>query len=142
MRAAAKYTRSRVYVDLVNEQFFLQSWNKTTGAWDTEGATILLSRDTDFAFDALGTPPPNTQAAIQQAPGCLDAGNNPIANTACIVFNSRGIPVNGAGNPDGNGAFYVTDHVTGVYAVTISMTPLVRLWWSPVSKGDNLWMAK
>ena len=39
MRAAAKYTRSRVRVDLATETFYLQSWDKTANAWVTEGAT-------------------------------------------------------------------------------------------------------
>ena len=141
MRAAAKYTKTRVYVDLGAETFYLQSWDKTGAAWVTEGATTPLSSDADFAFDGLATPPPSTQAAIQQAATCLDDLDAPIANTACIVFNSRGIPINAAGNPDGNGAFYLTDHSTGVYGITISMTPLVRLWWSPMAVADA-WVRK
>jgi prepilin-type N-terminal cleavage/methylation domain-containing protein len=142
MRAAAKYTRSRVYVDLTAETFYLQTWDKTgAGAWVTEGAITPLSNDADFAFDGLASPPPDTQAAIQQAAPCLDDADAPIANTGCIVFNSRGIPINAAGNPDGNGAFYLTDHATGVYGITISMTPLVRLWWSPLTAADA-WVRK
>ena len=52
-----------------------------------------------------------------------------FANPACIVFNSRGIPVDTAGAPMGGNALYVTD-TTGVYATTITATPLVRQWWS------------
>lgn len=144
MRAAAKYTKTRVYVDLGTETFFLQAWRKpgvAAGAWVTEGATTGLSSDADFAFDGLATPPTATQAAIGQAAPCRDDGAAPIANTACIVFNSRGIPINAAGNPDGNGAFYLTDHATGVYGITISMTPLVRLWWSPLTVADA-WVRK
>ena len=142
MRAAAKYTKTRVYVDFAAETYSLQIWDKTgAGAWVTEGATTGLSIDADFAFDGLATPPPSTQAAIQQATACLDDADAPIANTGCIVFNSRGIPVNAAGNPDGNGALYLTDHATGVYAITISMTPLVRLWWSPMTVADA-WVRK
>jgi prepilin-type N-terminal cleavage/methylation domain-containing protein len=141
MRAAAKYTKTRMYVDLAAKTFYLQTWDKTAGAWVTEGATTPLSHDADFAFDALVTPPPNTQAALQQAPACLDDAGATIDNTGCIVFNSRGIPIDAAGNPDGNGAFYLTDHSTGVYGITISMTPLVRLWWTPVSV-DGGWVQK
>jgi prepilin-type N-terminal cleavage/methylation domain-containing protein len=142
MRAAAKYTKTRVYVDLAAETYYLQTWDKTgAGAWVTEGATTRLSSDADFAFDALVTPPPNTQAALQQAPACLDDAGAVINNTGCIVFNSRGIPINAAGNPDGTGAFYLTDHSTGVYGITISMTPLVRLWWTPASI-DGGWVQK
>lgn len=142
MRAAAKYTKTRVYVDLAAETYYLQTWDKTgAGAWVTEGATTRLSSDADFAFDALVTPPLNTQPALQQAPPCLDDAGAVINNTACVVFNSRGIPINAAGNPDGNGAFYLTDHSTGVFGITISMTPLVRLWWTPLNI-DGGWVQK
>jgi prepilin-type N-terminal cleavage/methylation domain-containing protein len=141
MRAAAKYTKTRVYVDLAAETYSLQTWDKTGGAWVTEGATTLLSTDADFGFDALATPPPSTQPVMQQASACLDDAGADINNTACIVFNSRGIPINAAGNPDGTGAFYLTDHSTGVYSITISMTPLVRLWWTPMGV-DGGWVQK
>jgi prepilin-type N-terminal cleavage/methylation domain-containing protein len=141
MRAAAKYTKTRVYVDLPSETFYLQIWDKNANTWVTEGATTRLSVDADFGFDALVTPPTDTQPVLQQAGECLDDTGAAINNTACIVFNSRGIPINAAGNPDGNGAFYLTDHTTGVYGITISMTPLVRLWWTPVTV-DGGWVQK
>jgi prepilin-type N-terminal cleavage/methylation domain-containing protein len=143
MRAAAKYSRERLYVDLTTESFFLQSWNKTTATWVTEEGAMTLSPNVDFGFDALAGPPADTQAALGEASPCLaglTTASGQIANTACIVFNSRGIPVDGAGSPNGNGAFYVTDHETGVYGVTISATPLVRLWWSPHS--TTAWVHK
>ena len=134
MRAASKFTRVRVYVDLGAESYVLQSWDKTSGTWTTEENPQTLSTNVDFSFDVLTTPPDDTQNAIGQAAACLDNDNvTPIGNTACIIFNSRGIPIDKDGNPDGNGAFYITDHETGVYAVTVSATPLVRLWWSPTA---------
>jgi hypothetical protein len=60
-----------------------------------------------------------------------------IGNTACIVFNSRGIPVDPVGAPIGRNALYITDG-TGVYGTTLTATPLVRLWWSPV--GRDAWV--
>lgn len=140
MRSAARFTRERVYVDLTTESFFLQYWDKTGAAWVTEGGATSLSSDVDFGFGTLSSPPPNTQATLQQAPACLDNGGAAIADTACAVFNSRGIPINAGGTPDGNTAFYVTDGDTGVYAVTVSATPLVRLWWS--SASQTAWIHK
>lgn len=132
MRAAAKFTRVRLYCDLGAETFVLQDWNKTTASWVPEDGNQTLSTSVDFSFNGLSDPPDNTQSPIGFAPLCKDAdGVTDIANTACIVFNSRGIPVDPNGNPDGNGAIYVTNHSTGVYGVTVSATPLVRLWWSP-----------
>jgi prepilin-type N-terminal cleavage/methylation domain-containing protein len=134
MRAAAKYTRVRLYCDLGAETYVLQDWNKAAGTWVAEEGAQTLSPNVDFSFDTLAAPPDDTQAAIGQASACkADDGVADLANTACIVFNSRGIPVDANGNPDGNGAIYVTDHSTGVYGITISATPLVRLWWSPTT---------
>jgi prepilin-type N-terminal cleavage/methylation domain-containing protein len=141
MRAAAKFTKERLYVDLGAETFGLQKWDKTAGTWVAEEGVETLSTTIDFGFGALTGPPPDTQAALGQAAACLANDNvTPIANTACVVFNSRGIPIDKDGNPDGNGGFYVTDHETGVYGITVSATPLVRLWWTPAVTTS--WMHK
>ena len=50
-----------------------------------------------------------------------------VANTACIVFNSRGIPVDSTGSPYGNDAIYVTDG-SAVYGITIAATGFIRTW--------------
>ena len=55
-----------------------------------------------------------------------------IGNTSCVIFNSRGIPVDAGGAPTGGNGLYITDGV-GVYGVTVTATPLVRLWWSPAT---------
>lgn len=132
MRAAAKFTRVRLYCDRAAETFVLQDWDSTAKTWVAEEGASTLSQDVDFDFNGLATPPTGTQDAIGQALPCkADDGVTDVVGTSCIVFNSRGIPVTAAGDPDGNGAIYVTDHSTGVYGVTVSATPLVRLWWSP-----------
>jgi prepilin-type N-terminal cleavage/methylation domain-containing protein len=134
MRAASKFTRVRLHCDFGNETFVLETFDKTTQTWITEENPQGLSANVDFDFNGLSDPPDDTQKAIGQAPACkADDGIADIANSGCIVFNSRGTPVDVNGNPDGNGAFYITDHDAGVYAVTVSATPLVRLWWSPAA---------
>ena len=140
MRAAARFTRERLFVDLGTETFFLQYWDKAANAWVTEGGAATLSTGVNFGFAGVAAPPPNTQAALAQAPACLDNGGGAIPNTACVVFNSRGIPIDPAtGDPEGNTAFYVSDGVT-VYGVTLSATPLIRLWWSPAHSAH--WVHK
>jgi hypothetical protein len=93
-----------------------------------------LSEGVAFGFASLAAPPPNTQNAIGMSPPCTtDDGAATIANTSCIVFNSRGVPVtvNGAvATPTGNNALYVTNG-SSVFATTVTATPLVRAWWSP-----------
>ena len=132
MRAASRFSRARLRADLNANTFTLEVWNKTTGAWDPEGGDTRLSRGVTFGFAGLGAAPPNTQVAIGQSPQCTGVNSltaDFIAGTACIVFNSRGIPVDTAGAPIGGNALYITD-TTGVYATTITATPLVRQWWS------------
>lgn len=130
MRAASDFTQSRLYVDLGTKNFHLETWQKTgTPAWVSESGATVLSGSDAFGYGVVGTPPANTQGAIGQGDPCrtgIAAGGN-IANTACIVFNSRGIPVDATGAPTASGALYITDN-TAVYGVTISATGLIRLW--------------
>jgi hypothetical protein len=54
-----------------------------------------------------------------------------IAGTACIVFNSRGVPVDASNAPTGAGAFYLGDGAT-VYSITAGAGGRVQLWQSNV----------
>jgi prepilin-type N-terminal cleavage/methylation domain-containing protein len=138
MRAAARFTRERVYVDRTTNSYLLQYWDKAGSAWvnETEGDTTYLSTGVTFGYGDLSTPPANTQTTIGQSPACkTDDGASDISGTSCIVFNSRGIPVDSTGSPYGDSALYLTDG-NGTYAVTLSATPLIRLWWTKAS-GAN-----
>ena len=135
MRAASKFTKARLFIDRAAEQFYTQYWDKTTNAWVTEGAMTNLSTGVNFGWGTnIANPPPNTQAALAQSAACTVAlGGATIANTSCIVFNSRGIPIDPATNsPLGGNAIYLTDGV-GVFVTTLTATPLIRLWWSPAN---------
>jgi prepilin-type N-terminal cleavage/methylation domain-containing protein len=136
MRAAARFSRARLYVDRAAGTYTVQVWDKTAGDWLTEGSAVTLSRGVSFGAAGLATPPPNTQAAIGFSPACRSNDGTAIAGTSCVVFNSRGIPVDQAGAPVGGGAFYLTDGSL-VYGTTVTATPLIRLWRSPV--GRVLW---
>ena len=70
MRAAAKFTRVRLYCDLAGESFVLQTWDKTALNWVAEDGPETLSTNVDFSFGALTDPPDDTQAALAQAPAC------------------------------------------------------------------------
>ena len=82
-----------------------------------------------FSYGVVGTPPPNTQGTIAQAPLCVDDTGANIADTACIMFNSRGMPVGNGPTfaPTGGDALYVTDGI-GDLGVTVAATGLVRMW--------------
>jgi Tfp pilus assembly protein FimT len=141
MRASAAFTRARVRVNLTARTFVLERWDKTAGAWVTEGAVNSLSRGITFSFGALGTPPPNTQTTIGFSPACrvgITAATATIANTSCIIFNSRGLPVDGGGLPYGRHAFYLSDGAA-IAATTVTATPRIRRWWTPAQLGTPQW---
>ena len=131
MRAAAKFTRSRVYIDLTGRSFYVQTHDKTTLAGVTAGGATSLSSTVVFGFGSVADPPPNTQTTIDQAPECKDSASPPaaIANTSCIIFNSRGIPIDDTGSPNGLNAIYVNDGI-GIYGITIAATGFIRTWQS------------
>jgi Tfp pilus assembly protein FimT len=130
MRAAATFTRARLFVDQSSNSFHLEEWNNTTGAWVVDGGTTTLSSGVSFGFGPITAAPPNTQAAIAQAPACLNTANpaQPIGNTACVLFNSRGIPIDATtSNPTTLDALYITDG-SAVYGTTVTATGTMRLW--------------
>ena len=145
IRASARFTRARVYADLNAGTSRVQIWEKKTplaeGKWVTEGGVQTLARGVTFGFASHTQPPPNTQAAIKQSDVCKDDKDADIANTACITFNSRGMPVTNVVPPNGtvvgNNALYITNGNI-VYGVTVTATPYVNFWWSPGK--NNQWV--
>jgi type II secretory pathway pseudopilin PulG len=128
LRAASLFTQTRVYVTLATGTYEVQRWRKTgTPGWESEGAVGTLSTGVSFGFSVVATPPPNTQATIAQAGPCHDDAGEDLTGTACILFNSRGLPVDGEGAPTGIGAYYLSDGVN-VYASTVSATGMIRFW--------------
>jgi hypothetical protein len=59
-----------------------------------------------------------------------------IANSSCVTFNSRGLPVNAAGVLYARHALYMRSTI-GVFATTVTSTPLIRFWSSP--NGNAVW---
>lgn len=142
MRAASRFTRTRVYVDRAARSYRLEIWNKGTAAWEADEGVRQLSAGVTFGFGSLTAAPTDTQDSIGFSAPCTNANSltaGAISGTACVVFNSRGVPVNGAGDPIGDNGLYITDGI-GVYAATVTATPLVRTWWSPVHSAA--WIRK
>jgi len=127
IRAASDYTQARLYVDVSGNTHHLETWNKTASAWTREGGDTALASTVSFGYGGITNAPPNTQGTINQAPPCKSNGGEDIGNTACVVFNSRGVPVDSLGAPTSLDAVYVTDG-TAVYAVTVAATGMVRSW--------------
>ena len=140
LRAASDFTHSRVYANTSAGTLTVQVWCKAvtttcaaTNTWASEGEVATLASGDSFGYGTISTPPSNTQTAIGQASACQTAaqtiantaGN--VSNSACIIFNSRGVPVDYSGAPNGQGAFYMTD-TSSVYGATVSLSGLVKQW--------------
>jgi len=145
MRAAATFTQARLYVDLNAKTFRVETWqrNAATPDWKMDGGVTYLSGSDRFGYGSISTPPSFTQVTIGQAPACYTASSAVVLNTACVVFNSRGVPITTAGKPTGTeppiatDAVYLTDG-TAVYGATVSATGMVGLWRT-AAKGTPNW---
>ena len=146
MRAAAKFTQARLYVDLTGGTFYIQTFDKTVtvpcpvGCWINETGTTSLSSSVSYGYGPVTAAPSNTQTTIGQAPQCMTAAATPVAvaNTACIIFNSRGLPVDSTGSPYGNDAIYLNDG-SAVYGLTIAATGFIRLWRTNYTSATPSW---
>jgi prepilin-type N-terminal cleavage/methylation domain-containing protein len=165
LRAAASFTHARVYANLSGRTYRLEVWNKSgnggAGCWQTDGDSnactvatspvIGLSRKVSFGYGSVGAAPTNTQPALGQAHLCYTGyagqptNTTSVANTACIEFNSRGVPsdpapggVAGAsgGTPDATGALYVTDGGP-VYGLTVLASGEIQSWYSNNTSTPN-----
>lgn len=158
LRAAANFTHARVYANLTGRTYRLELWNKSgnggAGCWQTDGDSnactvatspvIGLSRNVSFGYGSVGAAPTNTEPSLGQAPLCYagyagqSTNTTSVANTACIEFNSRGVPSDPApggssgasgGIPDATGALYLTDG-GAVYGITVIATGEIQSWYS------------
>ena len=130
MRAASGFSKARLYVDLSTKRHHIEIYQKAAPpGWMWEGGATGISQGVTIGYGALASPPSGTQSTLAQAPPCLDNLGAVIANTACVVFNSRGIPVDATGAPTVSDAIYLTDG-TAVYGATVIATGMVQLWRS------------
>jgi Tfp pilus assembly protein FimT len=129
MRAAASFSQSRIHADLSAQTFVAEL--KGAGGWatDTGSAVLPLSRKVQFGFGSFSSSP--SGVTIAQAPACVDNAGSAMSDTACILFNSRGIPVDSFGASKASG-LYITDGYT-VYGVTVSATGNIQTWRGDLS---------
>jgi Tfp pilus assembly protein FimT len=117
MDAARNFTQTQVNCNLAANSCQVQiCTNKgaiTCNAFTPEGGPVLLSQGTTFGFGGI-TVPAGTQTTIQ--------------NTAQILFNSRGIPVDNTGTPTANNGLYLTGQGGRTYAVTVYATGKIAVW--------------
>jgi len=135
MRAASKFTQNRLYADLNGKQYRIEycavPQTVPCPTWTAEANTpwVSLANTVIFGYSPATTAPSNTQTTIGQASLCKNNASPPVdvANTACVIFNSRGIPVDASGNPWGGYALYVNDS-TFIYGITVAGTGFIRTW--------------
>jgi type II secretory pathway pseudopilin PulG len=150
MRAASDFTHARIYADLNANAYHLEVWNKTgnggAGCWQTDGDVNnpctaanspvfnLSQGDTFGTGNVTSGPTAAQQPTIPAQPACqaTNGGNGTIQNTECIVFNSRGIPVDSNNSPTAIGAVYVTNGIV-VDGVTVSATGSIQAWSTSAS---------
>jgi prepilin-type N-terminal cleavage/methylation domain-containing protein len=131
MRAAAAFSRVRLYVDLSANSHHLEIcvFDKESGKcqWKAEGGNTYLSTGSSFGYQPVTAAPPFTQAAIGHALPCLNDENATVANTACVIFNSRGTPISSENTVTSDHALYIKNSMA-VYAITVSATGMIRTW--------------
>lgn len=128
MTAAAQFTRARVRVDQGIGSYQVEVWRGgATPAWVAEGVSHRLANRSRFGAGVVAAPPPNSQAVLAQAPACQAADGTELAGTACIIFNSRGLPVLVAGPPATTQVVYLRGPA-GVFALVIGATGRQEVW--------------
>jgi prepilin-type N-terminal cleavage/methylation domain-containing protein len=129
MRAGADFARARVYADLSANTYHIEVFTSGDTQWRAEGGTQYLSNNATFGYGSLSIPPTGA-ASVAQAPACLEndmVASNTYSNTACVMFNSRGIPVDNTMAATTNDALYITNGTT-VTGVVVSATGLTKIW--------------
>jgi Tfp pilus assembly protein FimT len=136
MRAGADFARARVYADLSANTFHVEVFTSGDTQWRTEGGIQNLSKNATFGYGTLSSAPSGV-SSLTQAPACLEndmVASNTYSNTACIMFNSRGIPVDNNMAATANDAIYLTDGKT-VTGISVSPTGLTKIWHTGASSA-------
>ncbi len=130
MRASSVFGRVRLFVDLTGRSFHIETFDNTSAicCWNIDGGSTYLSQNVNFSYGVVGTAPPTTtQPAIGQPGVCKSNTGTDIAGTSCVIFNSRGTPVDAAGSPGVVTVLYLTDG-TAVYGIAVAATGMIRNW--------------
>lgn len=138
MTAATKFSRSRLHVNEPAGTWQIETWQSTgTPGWVVDGGTHQLSYRDQFGAGPLTTAPPNTQSVVAQPSPCLAADDTTIAGTACLIFNSRGLPVSGSGAPMTTQVLYMRGP-TGIFAIVLGATGQMQVWRT-TSTSNGAW---
>jgi prepilin-type N-terminal cleavage/methylation domain-containing protein len=138
MTAATRFTRARLHVNEAAGTWQIETWQSTgTPAWVLDGGVHRLSQRDQFGAGPVTTAPPNTQSVVTQPTPCLAADDTTITGTACVIFNSRGLPVSSSGAPMTTQVLYMRGP-TGVFAVVTGATGQLQVWRT-TSTSSGAW---
>lgn len=133
MTAATRFARARLRVNEAAGTWQIETWQSTgTPAWVIDGGVQQLSSRGQFGAGPVTTPPPNTVSVIAQPAACRAADDTAITGTACVIFNSRGLPVSSAGAPMTTQVLYMRGP-TGVFAIVVGATGQMQVWRTTVT---------
>ena len=117
LSATSQMTHYQLSFDVASNKWSMLKLNRGTGVYDLQGEVNELS--TGIAYSGIAF-----KSASSSAPSGF-----PTTSSTSITFNSRGIPIDGAGIPTTDNVVYVSG--TGDdYAVTVSLAGKVQLWRS------------
>lgn len=135
MTAATKFSRTRLHVNETAGTWQIETWRSTgTPGWIMDGGTHSLSLGDQFGAGPAASAPPNSQAVVAQPTPCLAADGTTINGTACVIFNSRGLPVSSAGTPMTTQVLYLRGP-TGVFAIVLGATGQMQVWRTTLSSS-------
>lgn len=137
MTGATQFTRARLRVSLAAGTWAIEKWVSTgTPGWVQEGSTFQLRRRSQFGAGPVTTAPPGSQAVVAQPPACLADDGSPIAGTACLIYNSRGLPVTSAGIPTITQVIYINSP-NGVFGIVVGAGGKLEVWRATLTPGGS-----
>lgn len=125
MSATAQMTHCRLLFDLDDNQWRMEKLNRSTGEFELQQADNELSSGVA-----------NSGIVFKSSSSSAPSGF-PTDSSAAITFNSRGIPIDGAGIPTTSNIIYLSMDDAD-FAVTVSLGGKVQLW----KYEDNQWVAR
>jgi prepilin-type N-terminal cleavage/methylation domain-containing protein len=115
LKATSQLTRYQLVLDLPNNRWRMEKFNKATAQYEIDGAITPLSTEDSGYRVAFRT-------ASTSAPTGFSTSSSNL-----IRFNSRGIPINTSGATVADTAIYLQDPDNS-YAITVSLSGKIQLW--------------
>jgi Tfp pilus assembly protein FimT len=150
MRAGSQFKPYRVVIDIAAGTYWREALCGSTSATADAACTSpykalttpVIEGGTQYAIQGDAFSSCRPASASSAYPGTIQADPSPCPDPLYVYFNTRGAPVDNAGNPLGNGgaAVYVRNQNNLVDAVTVTIGGAVTTWnWDTAS---NSWIRR